>query len=281
MRRPAGTVRAAVLLAVAVAFSRAHAAQDVPFKVIDGKLCARCTLSGPKTAIDANVVIDLGSRVPLLVHARSARLLGMSPGGTGQVKFADFSLDKLRVSAGNLGSLEDLSARFSSELGEVPAVAILGMTAFAGYTPQLEVGGQVLRLLPMEDPTPPGPEAVIVGYEEARSGYLLSGLLGEDRPVRVAFSTAAHDTLIDAALAREAGSPGGAFDVLTLGPLNVAGYVALRPEDLSGRAEPRPEVVLGTGLLAHFRVRIDFAGKRMIFEETRPARFPAEERVYF
>lgn len=279
--RRARHLGATALAGILLASVAAHGAQEIPFKVIDGRLCAACTLAGQNKSIAANVVIDLGSRVPLMVHTRTARMLQIGGQATGEVRFGEFVLDKLRVATANLGALEELSNRYASELGETPAVAIIGMPAFTQYTLELDIASGVLRLLSPEDPTPAGAGAVALTYEEGPRGYYLAGNLGADRAVRVAFSTAGHDTLIDSALAEEAGSPGGAFDTLSLDTLNIARYVALRPEPIAGPAEPPLGVTLGNGLLAHFRVRIEPPAKRMIFEETRPAAFPTEERDFF
>ena len=103
----------------------------------------------------------------------------------------------------------------------------------------------------------------------------------DDFKLRVRLSTSSADTIIDSTTSELAGSGAGALDQLWLGPLNIARYVALRPQDLSGSSEPRPDVVLGTVLLSHFRVTIDAGGRRIRFERTREPSFPTEERAYF
>lgn len=282
---------------------------DIHLNVIDGKLCARCTLSGPRASIPANVTIDLGLPVPLVVHERTAGLLGLSRGSPAGLKFDGVQLSDLPATPMELAVLEELTREHASELADIPAVAVVGLPAFADYTPQLEIAERVLRLLPranvgetgdalagiahgtgpaVEGRVERGPaqasagdEGWVIPYEAQGPGYWLAGVGPGEFRLRVQFSTAQHDTVIDATVADLLGAAGGDLDRLTLGPVNIAGYVALRPEDLSTTPEPHPDVVLGTNLLALFRVAIDTVNRKMQFEQVREARFPEEERAYF
>ena len=267
----------------------AAAAPEIRFKVIDGKLCAKCVLRGPENSIPANVVIDLGTRAPLIVHERTARLLRLGPQSTVEVRFDGATLTNLRAGAAKLTRLEELTNEYASELDEIPAVAILGMGAFSGFSLQLEVGAGVLRLLPggqapsagTTQPTAPGNTSWAGTYEERAYGYWLPGQGPDGFAVRVLFSTTYYDTIIDSTVADLAGSAAGAIDRLYVGSVNVARFVAFRPEDLSSLPEPRPDLVLGTNLLSHFRVTIDIASRGIRLEQTRPPQFPTEEREYF
>jgi len=281
--------------AVAGSTASVEAAQEIRFKVIDGKLCAKCTLSCRAKSIPANVVINLGLPTPLLVHERTARLMEVGPDAAVDLKFDDMVMPNLTGRAARLPSLDELTSEHSTELEEIPAVAILGATAFADFSVQLEVGEGILRLLPAAQRHPPAASqpledatadvssatACSVPFEERGYGYFLAARAPEDFALRVLFSTSGYDTIIDSNTADLAGAPGGDLDDLHLGPLNLARYVALRPEDLSGTPSPHPDVILGTNILSHFRVTIDWVNREIRFEQTRAPQFPTEEREFF
>lgn len=286
-----------LLCVVAGAGTSARAAPEIRVKVINGKLCAKCTLSGEEKSIPANIVIDPGMRVSLLVHERTAKLLRAEPNTSMTVRFENMTLGDLRPRAAKLRSLEELTNEYATDLDEIPAVAILGLPAFANFTVELDVGAGAIRLLPPAEPVKPTsaePAADRVPttgaadvtswsgtYTEQAYGYWLAGSAPDGFALRVQFAASHADTIIDANVADLAGSPGGALDELYVGRLNIARYVAFRPEDLSGMPEPRPDLILGTNLLSHFRVVLDPVNRGIRFQQTRSPRFPAEERTFF
>jgi len=282
---------AAVLTWIALV-PAARAASEIHFRLVDGKLCARGTLGCQGRSIPANVLIDLGLRVPLLVHERTARLLDRTGQGRWELTFGQAVLRDLRAIATGLKSLEDLTREHATDLGEVPAVAILGLPAFEDRPVELDVAGGWLRVLPKEEGLssagpgtttsgPAEPASCTLAYEVKGHGIWLSARAAGGFDVRVKFSTADYDTLIDKTTADLAGAPGGDLEELLLGTINIARFVALRPEDLSGSPDPPPDVVLGTGFLSHFRVTIDPTAGRIRFAQTRQSQFPAEERAFF
>jgi len=269
---------------------------EIRFKLIDGQPCARCTLQGPGKSIPANVVIDLGSRVPLLMHERTAKLLGIAHSSPADLQFDDLTLAKVPVIPTGLRSLEELTADHAEELADIPAVAILGLPALADFTVELEVGNGVLRLLPAGQPpipaadgprhapdTPGDQDATTwsTRYKTEGAGYWLAGVGPEDFALRVRLVTSGWDTVIDSTVADLLGSPGGDLERVLLGGINAARYVALRPEDLSGTPEPHPDLILGTNLLSTFRLTIEPTAETIRFEQIREPRFPVEERAYF
>jgi hypothetical protein len=291
---------AAIVLAVAWAGggASAQAAQEIRFKVINGKLCAKCTLRCGTRAIPANVVLDLGMRAPLVVHEKTAKLLGLGGDATAQVQFENVTFADLRAASARLPQLDELTNLYSTELEEIPAVAMVGLPAFANYSPQLEIDQGVLRLMAPAEPRQVKPAATqpaartkgaegvevktaTVPFEEKGYGCFLAGAAPDGFALRVLFSTSGYDTIIDSNTADLAGSPGGDLDQLHIGGLNIARYVALRPEDLTETPLPHPDVILGTGLLSHFRVTIDLVNHLIEFEQTLAPQFPKEERAYF
>jgi hypothetical protein len=281
------------ILGVCPSASLAGEGTEIALRLIDGRPCARCVIACGDRSIPANVTFDLGSRAAVLVHDRTAKLLGVDVARTVELRFGDLVMPNLQAVAVGLTELEALTRDHAAELGELPAVAIVGMPAFKGYTPQLDLAAGVLRLLPAIDPGGDWSSAgvglgnekrITLAYEEQGHGHWLSAVVpddGEGFKLRVRFSTGRHDTLIDGTVADLAGAPGGDLETLNAGPINIARYVALRPEDLTQIPAPHPDVMLGTGLLSHFQVTIDPANRRMAFEPVREPVFPTQEREYF
>lgn len=274
----------------------ASPAPEIRITVIQGKLCARCTLRGGANAIPANVMIDLGTPAPLLVHERTAGLLQIQRDTPVELSFDEVTLSDLPAIPTGLRVLEELTSEHATELGEIPAVAILGLPAFSDFTLVVELSEGTLRLLPADGTSTPTPADAIAGaagneegmpaqsevlLEQRGFGYWLDGVGPEDFEVRVRFATSDSDTLIDATVADLLGAPAGDLDRLEVGGINVAEYVALRPEDLATGASLRPDLVLGTNFLSHFRMTIGAAAGRLQLEQIRPPRFPSEERAYF
>jgi hypothetical protein len=290
---PAGWIlRATIVLATFCIATVADAAQGILLKLIDGKPCAKGALSYKGKSVQANVVIDLGTRVPLVLHSRAARMLGVEPGKGVQVEFKDIAFKDLSTVAADVKALEALTRDYAPDLGEIPALAIMGMPAFAEFVPQIELGQGVVRLFSLEEgarlvaETSPqdavrDPPAWAVDYKEEGYGYWLAGTGPGNYALRVLLRTMQYDTLIDATTSDLAGGPGGKLDDLRIGGLNIARYIALRPEDLGKMPKPRPDVVTGTNLLSHFRWTIDLKARRMRFEQIRKPSFPTEERAYF
>ncbi|MCP4247186.1 MAG: hypothetical protein GY778_09070 [bacterium] len=272
--------------------------RSIQFDVIDGKFCARCTLQGPAGTVPANVMIDLGSRAPLLVHERTAKLLGIGRGTEAGLRFDDVELVKVPAFAAGLPVLEELTVEHAAELGEIPAVAIVGLPAFGEQPIRLDVGQGILTVLPPDelgaesDERPETDrEAVRAGpsvghvwtlpFEQGSRGYWLRATGPERFALRVQFVTSRWDTLIDSTVADLLGSPGGDLEPVDMGGIDLSQMVALRPEDLAATPEPHPDVVLGTNLLSHFIILLDLPSGKMRFELVRQPRFPIEERTYF
>jgi hypothetical protein len=272
----------------------------IPLKLVDGRLCARCTLVGPSASIPANVVIDLGLPRGVVVHSKPAALLGLDKKPTLTLAFEAVRLADLRAYAADVRALENLSRDHAAELGEIPAMALVGLPAFENYRVDLEVGAGTLRLLPPEGEdaaegpsfetggsgpalaatAPAGQQRFVGQFDAQPSGYWLFAKGPEDYPVRVRFSTGQHDTLIERTVAALLEGPEGRIAVLRLGDLNLAERVAFRPEDLSS-APGQPQLVLGTGLLFDFRVTISLPQRRLVLTPLRSPRFPHEEHEFF
>jgi len=275
---------AAACIAVLVAGSVACAADgEIPVSLIGGVPCARGTLAGTKS-IPASFIVDLGSTQALRVHERTGGMLELGGQVTASVTLGSVELTGLASTQADGKLLEALTQAHSEELSEIPIVAILGLPAFAGHDVQLDLPAGVLRLLPAS--TEPSanaerstPALFTLPYLDRAGRVWLAATGPKDAALHAQLAPLQYDTLIDAALAKSLGAPGGNVSTLKLGPLDLARELALRPEPPSGRI--RADVTLGSGLLSSFRVTLSAAQQSVTFERARETRFPEEEQAYF
>lgn len=269
-------------------------AADIRLMVVDGSLCVRGALQVQGKSIPAVFVIDLGMPAPVLVHRNTAQLMRLESQSTADVRLDGLVLEGLRAVSLDLPRLDELSNEYSEELGQVPAVAVLGMPAFGDRVLLLDLAERRLQLSAPEElvqqrqageaPTGRDADAYVTAelpFASTSQGYWLDGLIPEDFKVRVRFATTRADTVVDSITADLAETDPDVVFPLRLGPVDVARFVALRPEELTGEGEARADVILGTHLLEHFRVQIDTTRSRMIFQQVRSPSFPQEERAYF
>lgn len=261
-------------------------ASDLPLTNVDGTLCLRVTLRTEAAEVPAHVVLDLGTRGPMLVHYGTAALLGF--GSESAVDVIDqesgATLAAVKSVAMALEPLEELTRDHAKELGDIPAVAVIGLPAFSGMRVELDVAANLLRI---EAPTaapavPPGPAAgTEIKLAPEAYGYWTTAQVPGGRDLRVRFSTSEYDTRIDGSVAETLGHPGGDVPRLMLGNIDLMQHVVLRPSDMSGFPEPKPEVTLGTQFFSAFRVRVDPDDLRLILVPTGRPAVPLHERGFF
>lgn len=277
----------AVLAVCMVPAVACFAAGDIPLVNIDGTLCLRVVLQTSAASVPAHVVLDLGTRGPMLVHYGTAALLGFQSESLVDVTHepAGVTLNAVKSVAMQLEPLEELTREHARALDDIPAVAVLGLPAFAGSIVELDVGANLLRVLakgpgsvlPSED----AGKAVTFSYTEEAYGYWLTTQSSNGTKLRTRFATSEFDTRIDQRMAESLGFPGGNLDRLMLGTIDFARYAVLRPSDMSVFPEPRPDLIVGTQLLSSFRVRIDPDERQITFIPTREPTKAVEEQSFF
>lgn len=284
-------------------------AEQIALKLIDGRPCARATVKYGNKSIEANVVLDLGVQAPIVLHSKTGKLLGVKRGGkitllfdgVNETTFAD-----MPVLTSGIRALETLTQEHAAELDEIPAVAIIGLSAFSNFVPQLDLPQNRLVLLPREEAGELAKAATLVLPLEQVGPRLFFTAIGPDgMKIRLQLRTSQYDTLIDEMVAALAGFDNGAIEQLypiakgqaeskeneedasgesrskDKKRLNLAGFVAFRPFDLSAVSEPKPDMIIGTNLLEHFRVAIDLNRKQLLWEQVGQPEYPTHERDFF
>ena len=284
-------------------------AEQIALKLVDGRPCARATIKYGNTSIEANVVLDLGVQAPIVLHSKTAKLLGIERDGkitllfdgVNEATFAD-----MPVMATGIRALETLTQEHAAELDEIPAVAVIGLPAFDAFVPQLDLPQNRLVLLPNDEAGELAKSATaVIPLDDARGRLFFKAIGPDGIEMRLQLRTSQYDTLIDETVAALAGADNGAIEQLypvlkDQSPteeateedpavsktedkkrLNLAGFVAFRPTDLSEGLDPRPDLIIGTNLLKYFRVTIDLNRKQLLWKQAKSPEYPTHERDYF
>jgi len=251
-------------------------------------LAFKARLRTPEAEVAAFVVVDLGTRAPLLIHERTARILAID--GQGPV---DVVVDDSDVVLGNLDGvaralepLEELTREHAEALGDLPAVAVLGLPAFGGRTVVLDVHGGELRSVPPGSSTVsrgggPNAKETTLSYTAKAYGYWLEAEAPGGKTLRTRFSTSEFDTRIGSDMAEQLGAPGGDLPRLMLGDVDIMRYAVLRPSNVTRFPDPKPQVILGTGLLSHFVVTLRPDRREITLRTLREPQLALEERAMF
>ncbi len=276
------------LFPTAIPFAQAATSEqnEVLLKNIEGTLCIKARLRTASAEVPAHVVLDLGMRGPMLVHERTAALLGFDRQAPVDLVFddGDFSLTGLSSVARALEPLEELTRQHATALQDLPAVAVLGMPAFDGMRVELDVGAGTLRVrraARSEGHAAPPAGGTTLALTPKAYGYWLDaeGPAGEKLVVR--FATSDYDTRINHVLAERLGHPGGEVPRVMLGDIDLTRYAALRPTDMHEMPEPRPDLVIGTGLLSSFQVVLEPDRQRLTLKAIREPQSVSQERALF
>ncbi|MGD9127653.1 MAG: hypothetical protein PVH19_09770 [Planctomycetia bacterium] len=284
-------------------------AEQFALKLIDGHPCFRATISKGSQTLEAHVVLDLGMQMPIILHENTGKMLKIKPGdkvtvsipGVHKATFADLSPKVAKVNM-----LSQLTQQHASELDEVPAVAVMGLPAFAKVVPQIDLLQDRLVLLPSEDVNELAKTLEYVTPYKIKDGGLFFEAMGpEEKKMILQFRTIQHDTIIDAKLATELGAANGDIKTLEIiskeeaednqdemdpdasednqaktKRINFAKFVAFRPVKLRP-GKSQPNLIVGNNLLSSFRVTIDTSRKQLLWEQVAKPRFPTHERDFF
>lgn len=290
------------LLASLLAAPHLNAAtREIPIKLVAGQPCARCIITGPTGSFPANIVIELGMTTPLVIHERTAGMLGLSAEQrTITLAFGDIIFKNMQPRAAGLSSLEELSRDYASELDEIPAVGYLGLGALEDALVEFDLAEGRLRLLDPQQTTLEQAEGddgesleraktrrmfgaeVHLDYKTRDGALWLLGSGPDGFPVDVRLSTIQAYTYLDSEVALFFDAPAGDVDRLRIGRrLDVLEFVALRPEDLTGTGTPPAQVLTGTDLLLPFRMTIEPQRNQILLQQTRDAEHVETEREFY
>ncbi|MBL8695465.1 MAG: hypothetical protein JNJ88_15345 [Planctomycetes bacterium] len=265
----------------------AVALAPIPVQIVQGKLVVACQLSANKR-ISANLFLDLEAPVGLVLHNQAVRgIEAIAEDGTPStvtVHLPDLQIPVERIELGELEPYEKFTKWYSKELGENAVVGTLGAKVLRGFSLTLDVGAGILEIgapkarTDDELPTPRG--SFRTPISEFNQVCWARVQIGERTGV-LGLGTIAYDTIIDRDLCEELAKPAGDVGPLTLGEVDIAKYVALRPEEIRHRHPEGVVGITGLNLLKHFKVEIDRTNRSALWTPTAPPSFPTADWEFF
>jgi tetratricopeptide (TPR) repeat protein len=288
-------IKRALLLLIPALAGAAPAAQvsggRIPVQVIEGRLVTACDLSGPKRRIPVNLFVEFETKSGLQLHNKATAPLGVErkDGSTVPIRvhFPDFKLEVARRELGDEEYLDDFTKYHSAELGENAVVGVLGSEIFEGWHVTFDVGAGWIELTPAngatgERPAPGEAEGEVVVPITVENGLAwLPVRTADGRPAAFAVGTARYDSIVDAALAEAQGRPAGNLAELSISGIDLASYVALRPEEVIQVHPDGVAGVMGVNLLECLRLELDRVNRWARITPRRAPAFPAADVEFF
>lgn len=292
MRRPmyasAARVRtlcaSLLLVGASVAPAAAQAAamgqDEAPVRWVDGRPMLKATLRAGEKVYFCNLLLDLQTSQGLFLHRNAA---GSLRSDACDVEIGGVTLRDLPFDARRDTWLEGLTARFATELQQVPVAGILGLAAFGDRDLRLDGPQGLLKLLPA---TPEGDEAppesavlaVVPLSADVRRGLQFEVTLAGGRLGKFGLTTRDPFCWIRPALAKTVGSPDGVLQRAAASPrLDFARYAPFRPE-VPDQASGDGGV--GGAVLQQLVVTIQPRAKRLVVEHAADPTYAEVEAAY-
>lgn len=261
----------------------------VPVKVVAGKLVLSCDISTRVRRIPVNLFIELDQKSGLRLHNQAAGgIRAENRDGSANpitIHLPDLPITVAKREHGPEKSYEDFTRFHSPDLGEVALVGSIGSQVLKDFHLVFDLPDGVLRVRP---PADRDEEAGAAVEGSVTTPITLTNDLcwftvqyADGKPGAMAIGTSGFDTVIDAGVAERRGKPAGDVGPLTVGSLDLARYVAFRPEEVQQVHADGVAGVTGLNLLQHFRVEIDRVNRFARFTERKPADFPTADLAFF
>lgn len=265
-------------------------AQEAPAGLTDGEAAVRwvagrpmlrATLQAGERVYFCHLLLDLSARRGLFLHENA--------GGSLRSESADVDLGGIRLrdvpfAARRDTWLEGLTARFATELQQVPVAGILGLGALPAGDLVLDGPGGALRLRPASGPgseaPPVSPMLAVVPLlgDPGRDGLLLQADLGADVRARLRLHTRDPFGWLSPELCRQAGHADGVLRQARLGPhLDAARFAPFRPL----RSEAGDQGGIGGAVLQQWVLTIQRDAGRLLIEHPADAAYPSTEAAFY
>ncbi len=261
----------------------------VPVKMIEGKLVVDCEVSTSRRRLPINLFVEYESKCALQLHNQLANGLKCeNPDGTTipiTVHLGDFEITVDRREHGDEDFYDDFTKYHSVELGENAAAGTIGAEILSQYFVVFDLANGFLHV---GDPRPEDPDAraevegqTVVPLTEVNDLAWVPLRFTDGAPGAMAIGTARMDTLVNVEIADRFGKPAGDVGAVRIDDIDLAKFVALRPEEI---AQVHPDGVggmMGLNLLERFRVEVDRVNRVARFAQTAPAEFPEQDLAFF
>ncbi len=262
----------------------------IPVQVVGGRLVASCDLSTERRRIPANLFIDLEGPSGLQLHNRAVGrgALEAELGGNRlpiTVHFPGLNITVPGREHGDQEAWEDFTKYYSDEIGENAVVGAIAGRLLSKYHLVLDVGNGYLELAEQKSPgaalelAERGVEPVAIAVKNDVAW--LPVRLPDGRLASMGLGTARFDTRIDARLCDGLGHAAGDVGAVTVGSIDLASYVALRPDDVLYDGPDGTAGFVGLNLLKHLRVEIDLVNRRATVQESVAPDYPHADLAFF
>ncbi|MFO1054684.1 MAG: hypothetical protein U1F36_20875 [Planctomycetota bacterium] len=268
------TIARSSLLLVALACAGLRA-QSTTLRYVDDLPVVQATLRAGENSYPCHLLIDLSRSEPLFLHANAAQALGALEC---DAQCGDLVLKDLPVEGARDRFLEGFTARNAEGLHEVPLAGYLGRGAFKDGVLVLDGphGKIELRSRDTAAERPP--------VDAARAVCDLIGSPSEDGVrIRVDLGSEHNEVFelvskdgashIRPGVAKAVGAPTGRLTRARAGTVDLARFVAFRPESPEGSVAGS----LGGRALARMRVTIAFDAGWVAFEPDPAVAYPEDE----
>lgn len=259
-------------------------ADDIVVKEIGGVPVIRTRIHYRGNFVEAHILLDLGSTLPMVIHEKALGGLELSPliaeGQEVAITFngnASWKEIPLHVEE-RVPLLEKLTRDYAQALGEVPVVAIVGLPAIKSNVVELDLRKGLLRTLGLASDEAQAKE---MDYEAKPYGIILNGRGPTQAPAKVQLSLSSEDSRLDLSwltAARKAGKPA---NVLEVGDLRFSDQTPFRFESLEGLVPGPVDAVIGVGAVRNFMLTLWPKRGKIAFLPHPPVPFPQAEQDYF
>ncbi len=276
------------LLLADVAWAQGDEAR-IPIRVLDGRLVARCRISGPRKAIPVNLFIAYDRLCGLELHNKVVDPLG--------VEHEDGSFDPIRLEFpgmdievdqrehGDEEDMETFTRRFAPQIDEVAVVGTIGAQVLSRYVVVFDLNEGLISLRkPVESATgvlPTGPEAIYLPASMAGDMLWFPVKIADGSTRMMSVGGARADSVIDELFCEEVGAFDGNVGKIELGEFDLSESIAWRPEEYDLVHPGGALATLGSGFLEDFRVELDPVNGWVGITRVNKRPFPMEEREYF
>ena len=260
-----------------------------PARVVAGRLLFECDVSTPSRRIPVNLFLDLDTACGLQLHNKAAAPLRAESEDGKQVPitlhFPDFRITVPGREHGDEEFLDDFTKYHSAEMGENAVVGTLGAQVLKDYHVIFDLPNGYVELTPARQRDPASLKqtegSVTVEITEENDLVWLPVVMSDGRQRAMALGGSRYDTVIDRELASAFEAPAGDVGMMKLGALDLAEFVAFRPEELIQVHPDRAVGVAGINLFEHMRIEIDRVNAWVKITPSDAPEFPTADLEFF
>ncbi|MCB9831816.1 MAG: hypothetical protein H6807_05010 [Planctomycetes bacterium] len=261
----------------------------IPIRVLDGRLVARCRLSGPAKAIPVNLFIAYDRLCGLELHNKVVGPLEVEhEDGTFDpitIEFPGMDVQVEQRDHGDEADMERFTRRFAPQIDEVACVGTIGAKLLSRYVVVFDLAEGMITL---REPSPgvagelpTGPEKFYLPASAAGDMLWFPVTLADGSTRMMAVGGGRVDSVIDELYCEERGAWDGDIGPLLLGTEDLSQSIAWRPEEYDLVHPGGALGTLGSNFLEDFRVEIDASNGWVGFTRLGRRPFPSEERAFF